>query len=252
VLVHTFYGTPLYASPELCENKPYDEKTDIWSLGVLLYELAALKCPFQGGSLMALARSICSGTYEPIPFKYSPLVDKVLSKLLRVDPARRPSVNEIFEWFLDETDMAQEAEVKNHELVYDSGHEIKVATQDMENKILKKEALPDTSEIVDNDTDTEKEESDEREAVPSKKDKFAAPLAQRDKSAAYHLDVKQADVDLLTPRVKELVPPRPRTSNSSLPTFNGDVNFVQFFDYFLIIFRFIYLILRDDESLCTA
>ena len=42
VMVRTFYGTPLYASPELCDNQPYTEMTDIWSLGVVLYELAAL------------------------------------------------------------------------------------------------------------------------------------------------------------------------------------------------------------------
>jgi serine/threonine protein kinase len=47
-LSQTFYGTPLYASPELCDNQPYNEKTDIWSLGVVLYELAALNPPFNG------------------------------------------------------------------------------------------------------------------------------------------------------------------------------------------------------------
>ena len=47
-MTQTFYGTPLYASPELCDNLPYNEKTDIWSLGVVLYELAALTPPFNG------------------------------------------------------------------------------------------------------------------------------------------------------------------------------------------------------------
>ena len=48
LVTQTFYGTPLYASPELCDNLPYNEKTDIWSLGVVLYELAALTPPFNG------------------------------------------------------------------------------------------------------------------------------------------------------------------------------------------------------------
>ena len=41
-------GTPYYASPEVWKNKPYNEKSDIWSLGVVLYEMVALKVPFKG------------------------------------------------------------------------------------------------------------------------------------------------------------------------------------------------------------
>ena len=39
IMLQTMYGTPLYLSPELLHNKPYNEKTDIWSLGIVLYEL---------------------------------------------------------------------------------------------------------------------------------------------------------------------------------------------------------------------
>ena len=48
LMASTFYGTPLYISPELCRNQPYSEKTDVWSLGVILYELAGLCPPFMG------------------------------------------------------------------------------------------------------------------------------------------------------------------------------------------------------------
>lgn len=51
----TIVGTPYYLSPEIIENKPYNFKSDIWSLGVLLYEMCALKPPFNGASLHILA-----------------------------------------------------------------------------------------------------------------------------------------------------------------------------------------------------
>ena len=54
----TVVGTPYYLSPEIVENKPYNFKSDIWSLGVLLYEICALKPPFNATSLANLARNI--------------------------------------------------------------------------------------------------------------------------------------------------------------------------------------------------
>jgi NIMA (never in mitosis gene a)-related kinase len=60
-------GTPYYISPEIVENKPYSFKTDIWSLGVILYEMCALKPPFDGNSLPYLAMRIVQGKYNPIP-----------------------------------------------------------------------------------------------------------------------------------------------------------------------------------------
>ena len=47
----TSLGTPYYLSPEICSGKKYNSKSDIWMLGCLLYELCALKKPFEGESL---------------------------------------------------------------------------------------------------------------------------------------------------------------------------------------------------------
>lgn len=57
----TMVGTPYYLSPEIIESKPYSLKTDIWSLGVILYELCALKPPFNADSLHFLALKIIKG-----------------------------------------------------------------------------------------------------------------------------------------------------------------------------------------------
>ena len=47
-------GTPYYLSPEIVQSRPYDSKSDIWALGVVLYEMCQLHPPFRSGSLHGL------------------------------------------------------------------------------------------------------------------------------------------------------------------------------------------------------
>ena len=56
-------GTPYYLSPEIIEGLPYSFKSDVWSLGVLLYEMCTLKPPFQAQMIHALSLQIVSGKY---------------------------------------------------------------------------------------------------------------------------------------------------------------------------------------------
>jgi len=60
----TMVGTPYYISPEIINNESYSFKTDIWSVGVILYELCALRPPFDGNSLPGLAMRIVQGKYK--------------------------------------------------------------------------------------------------------------------------------------------------------------------------------------------
>lgn len=57
----TMVGTPFYLSPELCEEKPYNEKSDIWALGCLLYELCTFKHPFEATNQASLILKIIRG-----------------------------------------------------------------------------------------------------------------------------------------------------------------------------------------------
>jgi len=59
----TMVGTPYYISPEIIEGRPYSFMTDIWSIGVVLYELCTLKPPFNAESLHFLALKIVKGQY---------------------------------------------------------------------------------------------------------------------------------------------------------------------------------------------
>ena len=66
-LAYTQTGTPYYASPEVWRDEPYDNKSDIWSLGCVLYEMCTFRPPFKGKDLETLYRSVQAGFYEPLP-----------------------------------------------------------------------------------------------------------------------------------------------------------------------------------------
>ena len=91
----TMVGTPYYLSPEILENKPYDAKSDIWSLGVLLYEMMTFKMPFNANSLPMLSVKIMRGNYPPPPAVYTKDLREIVSKCLMVNPSRRPNIKEI-------------------------------------------------------------------------------------------------------------------------------------------------------------
>lgn len=91
----TVVGTPYYLSPEIVENRPYSFKSDIWSLGVLLYEIICLKMPFDASSLPMLYVKIIRGSYPPIPNIYSKDLRSLVNLLLTVDNDKRPSINDI-------------------------------------------------------------------------------------------------------------------------------------------------------------
>ncbi|XP_068123217.1 serine/threonine-protein kinase Nek5 [Hyperolius riggenbachi] len=94
-LARTCVGTPYYLSPEICENRPYNNKTDIWSLGCVLYELCTLKHPFESNNLRQLVLKICRGRYDPPSPRYSYDLRGLISQLFKISPRDRPSVNSI-------------------------------------------------------------------------------------------------------------------------------------------------------------
>lgn len=68
-LAKTQTGTPYYCPPEIWADKPYDSKCDIWSIGIVLYEMCALKPPFDGKDMKTLHDRIKTGRYTPISNK---------------------------------------------------------------------------------------------------------------------------------------------------------------------------------------
>ena len=99
VLKHTvevaksMVGTPYYLSPEIIESRPYSFKSDIWSMGVMLYELCALRPPFEGSSLHFLAMKIVRGQFPSLPSHFSRELKTLVAQMLTIDVHRRPTIN---------------------------------------------------------------------------------------------------------------------------------------------------------------
>ncbi|XP_025758592.1 serine/threonine-protein kinase Nek1 isoform X2 [Oreochromis niloticus] len=96
-LARTCIGTPYYLSPEICENKPYNNKSDIWALGCVLYEMCTLKHAFEAGNMKNLVLKIIRGSYPPVSCHYSQELRSLLAQLFKRNPRERPSVNSILD-----------------------------------------------------------------------------------------------------------------------------------------------------------
>ena len=110
----TYVGTPYYLSPEIINSQPYGFKSDIWSLGVLLYEMCALKMPFDASNLPQLYIKIINCNYQPLNNMYSNELRELVKEMLNEASIKRPTINEILERpiiksriknFLSETEM---------------------------------------------------------------------------------------------------------------------------------------------------
>mmetsp|Transcript_17715 Transcript_17715/g.48191 ORF Transcript_17715/g.48191 Transcript_17715/m.48191 type:complete len:502 (-) Transcript_17715:93-1598(-) len=96
-LCMTQTGTPYYASPEVWRDMPYDAKSDMWSLGCVLYEMVALRPPFRAEDMEGLYRKVLRGQYPRIPPQYSHDLADVVSALLQVNPRHRPSIDQLMQ-----------------------------------------------------------------------------------------------------------------------------------------------------------
>ncbi|NXM62064.1 NEK2 kinase, partial [Illadopsis cleaveri] len=104
----TFVGTPYYMSPEQMNYMSYNEKSDIWSLGCLVYELCALSPPFTAYNQKELAEKIREGRFRRIPYRYSDELNNLLKEMLNVKDYCRPSVEDILQHPLIEDVVTEE------------------------------------------------------------------------------------------------------------------------------------------------
>ena len=94
-LGYTQTGTPYYASPEVWKDLPYDNKSDIWSLGCVLYEMITLHPPFRARNMEELYKRVLGGVINKLPPQFSNDLFEVVSLLIQVNSNKRPNCNVI-------------------------------------------------------------------------------------------------------------------------------------------------------------
>jgi NIMA (never in mitosis gene a)-related kinase len=82
-------------SPEVCQNKPYTYKSDVWALGCVLYELCTLKHAFNAENLLGLVFKIVQDKQDPLPEMYSDDLKALVTILLNKSDLERPNVLDI-------------------------------------------------------------------------------------------------------------------------------------------------------------
>ena len=92
-VLRTQTGTPYYASPEVWNDNPYSYKSDLWSIGCVIYELCELKPPFHGKDLDELYENVCKGKPKRINKIYSDDLWNMILMLLQVDVEKRVDCN---------------------------------------------------------------------------------------------------------------------------------------------------------------
>lgn len=94
----TFCGTPYYLAPETWRRQPYSKKADVWSLGILLFEMMSLKRPFIGQGMNGLKDAVLKMSWTtPLPSKFSKDLQEVCMSILNPDPNIRPSIQQVLE-----------------------------------------------------------------------------------------------------------------------------------------------------------
>ena len=139
---YTNIGTPYYMSPELYKNRRYNSKTDIWSIGVVLYELMTFKLPYNSDNIAGLRYKISNQDWfmdQKYKSRYSKELYSLLKKILHPTPYTRYDVNQILEspYFCQEYNLIKNNSIKPFSQKFFSNALVPINKNDW-NKVIKK------------------------------------------------------------------------------------------------------------------
>eukprot|EP00210_Caulerpa_lentillifera_P005012 g4786.t1 len=158
----TLLGTPFYLSPELCDDAPYNEKSDIWALGVVLYECITGELPFFARNEGALIRKILKGDYKP-PRNCPEDLKEIISKCLIYDHCKRPNASELLKL------SCVKKRAKQLQINLDLNNELKNKRKDEPNMMVegvaKMQLNPKVQELSHEDKSTPKIENETEQVL---------------------------------------------------------------------------------------
>ncbi len=126
---------------------PYNQKSDVWSLGCILYEMVTLRHAFDSNSMKGLVLKILRGTYPEIPSHYSQDLKDLISEMLIKDPARRPSIRKVVEkpFLASRISTLLSNTITKHEFIQDEDDDGKSTKKSSKKALKKKFPAPDSA-----------------------------------------------------------------------------------------------------------
>lgn len=88
-------GTPFYLAPELWQDKPCSKKSDVWAIGVILYEMVCMQYPFEATEMELLEQKVRTEKFAIIHHSVNKNFVNIIQKCLNKKPENRPTVEEI-------------------------------------------------------------------------------------------------------------------------------------------------------------